>query len=192
MSADGERREYFRIHDRVPVEFRVISREEFIELQDSICYNSTQVVDRLHELYFIEARTDTQDENDHVLSYMQMINRKLDMIIEILGKTPVSGNYTRIHTDVTISGSGIQFTCSPSLSEGEFVELKLIIPVFPYPKITSLSQVVRTEKDNDDPGTRQKTAFKFVVINPKDQDILINYIFLKEREYLRQKKETAS
>jgi c-di-GMP-binding flagellar brake protein YcgR len=30
---------------------------------------------------------------------------------------------------------------------------------------------------------------KFLVINEKDRDLLINYIFEKEREYLRQKKK---
>ena len=192
MRADDERREYFRIHDRIPVEFRSISREEFIQLQDNIRYSPTQVVDRLHELYFIEACGEAPDENDHIYSYMKMINRKLDMIIEMLGKPQDSGNYISIHSDVIISGSGIQFTCMPPLSQGEFVELKVIIPVFPYPKITCLSQVVRTEKETGDSASGQKTAFKFVVINEKDQDILINYIFLKEREYLRQKKDTAS
>lgn len=192
MSADDDRREFFRIHDRIPVEFRTITREEFIQLQDGIRYNSTQVVDRLHELYFMEARGKPQDEEDHLYSYMQMINRKLDMIIGMLGKSQVSENYVAVHTDVSISGSGIQFACSPPLSEGEFAELKIIIPVFPYPKITCLCQVVRTERETGDAAPGQKTAFKFIVINEKDQDILINYIFLKERQYLRQKKETAS
>ncbi len=192
MSADDERREFFRIRDRIPVEFRSISREEFIRLQDIIRYNPTQVVDRLHELYFIEARGESPDEHDHLYNYMQMINRKLDMIIEILGKSRGSENYISIHTDVTISGSGIQFICNPPLSQGEFVELKIIVPVFPYPKITCLCQTVRTEREPGDTAAGQMTAFKFVVINEKDQDILVNYIFLKERQYLRQKKETAS
>jgi hypothetical protein len=33
---------------------------------------------------------------------------------------------------------------------------------------------------------------KFLVINEKERDLLVNYIFVKEREYLRQKKETVS
>lgn len=192
MIADDERREFFRIRDRIPVEFRSISREEFIKLQDTIRYNPTQVVDRLHELYFIEARGESPDEHDHLYSYMQMINRKLDMIIEMLGKSQDSEKYISAHTDVTVSGSGIQFICSAALSHGEFVELKIIVPVFPYPKITCLCQVVRIEKETGGAATGQKTAFRFVVINEKDQDILVNYIFLKERQYLRQIKETAS
>lgn len=191
MIADDERREFFRIRDRIPVEFRSISREEFIKLQDTIRYNSTQVVDRLHELYFMEARGEAPDGQDQFYSYMHLINRKLDMIIEMLGRSRVPESYVSIQTEVSISGSGIQFACAPALSEGEFVELKIIVPVFPYPKITCLCQVVRTEKETDGAVSGQRTAFKFMVLNEKDQDILINYIFLKERQLLREKKETA-
>lgn len=192
MSRDDERREYFRIRDNLPVEFRPISREEFLTLQDKIRYNSTQVVDRIHELYFLNAREPGAGENDQLYGYMQVINRKLDMIIEILGRSSSAEHYNVIHTDVNISGAGIQFLCSMPLTEGDFIELKIIIPVFPYPKITCLCQVLRMEQGPDNRAAEKMTAFKFMVINEKDQDILINYIFLKEREYLRQKKETES
>lgn len=191
MSRDDERREYFRIRDRLPVEFRQISREEFLTLQDKIRYNSTQVVDRIHELYFLDVR-DPRSENEQLHGYMQMINRKLDMIIEILGKSGSVERYNTVNTDVNISGAGIQFLCSAPLTEGDFIELKIIIPVFPYPKITCLCQVLRVEQVSEGGRQEKMAAFKFMVINEKDQDILINYIFLKEREYLRQKKETAS
>jgi c-di-GMP-binding flagellar brake protein YcgR len=121
---------------------------------------------------------------------MQIINRKLDTIIEILGKSSAGEGYSTINTDVNISGAGLQFMCEASMTEGDLVELKIIVPVFPYPKITCLCEVVRVER-RDDAGAR-RCALKFMVINEKDQDILINYIFMKERQHLREKKETAS
>ena len=80
-----------------------------------------------------------------------------------------------------------------ALKTGDYTELKIIMPIFPYPKITTLCQVVRAERLH---GGRYRATFriamKFLVINEKDRDLLINYIFVKEREYLRQKKETMS
>jgi len=190
MSGDDERREFFRITDRIPLEFRPISRDEFLRLQDVIRYNPTQVIDRLNELRFLERRGEPAEEMDQMHAYMQMINRKLDMIIEILGSSSSGDSYTTVKTDVNISGAGIQFISEASLGEGDFVELRIIVPVFPYPRITCLCQVVRVER-RDDAGPR-RCALKFMVINEKDRDVLINYIFLKERQYLREKKETAS
>ncbi|MBP7528462.1 MAG: PilZ domain-containing protein [Syntrophorhabdaceae bacterium] len=191
MSGEGERREFFRIQDRIPLEFRRISGEEILKLQDAIRYNSTQVVDRLHELYFLEPDGEPGDETDQLHTCMRMINKKLDTIIEILRKSAASENYTTITTEVNISGAGVQFRCDALLTEGDFVELKLIVPLFPYPKITCLCQAVRVENDHREAGP-QRVALKFMVINEKDRDILINYIFVKERQYLRQKKETTS
>ncbi|MHB8110155.1 MAG: PilZ domain-containing protein [Syntrophorhabdaceae bacterium] len=191
MSADDERREFFRIRDRIPLEFRTITREEFITLQDRIRCNSTQIIDRTNELYFIETHDQASTQSDQLYGYMQMINKKLDMIIEFLGQSAGKETMTATHTEVNISGSGIQFLCDVPLRQGEFVQLKIIIPVFPYPKITSLCQVLRIETEEE--GAKAKwVALKFMVINEKDRDVLINYVFLKERQYLRQKKETSS
>jgi len=190
MSGEPERREFFRITDRIPLEFRPISRDEFERLEGIIRYKSTQVVDRLHEIYFLEGRKEPGEETDPMYAYMQMINRKLDLILEILGRPAADDVYSTITTDVNISGAGVQFECEAPLAEEDFVELKIIVPVFPYPKITCLCQVVRAEY-RQDAGPR-KCALKFMVMNEIDRDVLINYIFLKERQYLRQKKDTAS
>ena len=99
--------------------------------------------------------------------------------------------YRSLQTDVNISGAGLQFECDSPLSQGVYVELKVVIPVFPYPKITALCEVVRAQGLQSDAMGRFRIALKFLVINEKDRDILINYIFVREREHLRQKKETA-
>jgi c-di-GMP-binding flagellar brake protein YcgR len=91
-----------------------------------------------------------------------------------------------------MSGAGIQFESDVSLGEGDLTELKIIVPLFPYPKITALCEVVRTERLGGDTPNNFTIALKFLVINENDRDLLINYIFVKEREYLRQKKEMAS
>ncbi len=190
MSGEDERREFFRITDRIPLEFRPISRDEFARLEDIIRYNSTQVVDRLHELYFLEDQGELKEATDQIHEYMRMINRKLDLIIEMLGKSSAGDSYVTVNTDVNISGAGVQFACETLLKEGDFVELRIIVPVFPYPRITCLCQVVRAD-ERGGAGPR-RCALKFMVINEKDRDVLVNYVFLKERQYLRQKKETAS
>ncbi|HNT43669.1 MAG TPA: PilZ domain-containing protein [Syntrophorhabdaceae bacterium] len=190
MSGESERREFFRITDRIPLEFRPISRDEFERLEGIIRYKSTQVVDRLNEVHFLECRGEPGEETDQMHAYMETINRKLDLILEILGGSSADSGYTAVKTDVNISGAGVQFVCEARLKEGDLVELKIIIPVFPYPRITCLCEVVRADR-SDDAGSL-RCALKFMVINENDQDVLVNYIFLKERQYLRQKKETTS
>lgn len=191
MKTDDDRREFFRIRDRIPLEFRIITREQFIALEDTIRYRSTQAIDHLHEIDFLEGCAD-REEGDRMMGYMHMINKKLDTIIELLGVPAGNENKVSAHTEVTLSGSGIQFASNVPFERGQLVELKIIVPVYPYPKMTCLCEVVRTEKGAGTGAPATHVSLKFSVINEKDQDILINYIFLKERQYLRQQKETAS
>ena len=46
---------------------------------------------------------------------------------------------------IILSGAGVQFESHIALKKGDYTELKIIVPIFPYPKITILCQVVRSE-----------------------------------------------
>jgi hypothetical protein len=48
---------------------------------------------------------------------------------------------------------------------------------------------VRTENTLGSAAGISRIAMKFLVINEKERDLLINYVFVKEREFLRQKKK---
>ncbi|OPY77159.1 MAG: hypothetical protein A4E64_01221 [Syntrophorhabdus sp. PtaU1.Bin058] len=191
MTTNIERREYFRIRDRLPVEFRKISADEFSKLQDVIRYNATQVTDKINEVYFLRERM-MQTENDQTSVIMSIINKKLDMIIDLLYQSKKSDTHYNRLIDVIISGSGIQFESDVLIHENDYVELKVVLPVFPYPTITALCQTIRSDVLEKNGFYSYDVAMRFLVINEKDRDLLINYVFLKERERVRLLKETAS
>jgi len=186
-----ERREYFRIRDRLPVEFRTISADEFSKLQDFIKYNATQVTDKINEIYFLKERM-IQTESDQTGIFMSIINKKLDMIIDLLYQSKKSDTHHSRLIDVIISGSGIQFESDVLIRENDYIELKVVLPVFPYPAITALCQAIRSDALEKNGLCSYDVATRFLVINEKDRDLLINYVFLKERERVRLLKETAS
>lgn len=186
-----ERREYFRIRDRLPLEFRKINADEFSRLQNFIKYNATQVTDKINEVYFLRERM-IQTESDPTSIFMSIINKKLDMIIDILYQSKKSDTHHNRLIDVIISGSGIQFETDVMISENDYIELKVVLPVFPYPTITALCQVIRSDALEKNGLYSYDVAMRFLVINERDRDLLINYVFLKERERVRLLKETAS
>jgi hypothetical protein len=189
MTQEHERRSFFRIHDRLIVEFRQITPEDFAKLKKVIQYNSTQIIDKITETHFL-ADKELKGESEEIFANMRMMNKKLDTIIELLSKSLYGEIYTSVQTEINLSGAGVQFESHIVLKEGDYTELKIIVPIFPYPKITALCQVVRTESvQGSSTADNFRIAMKFLVINEKDRDLLINYIFEKEREYLRQKKK---
>jgi hypothetical protein len=189
MTQGHERRSFFRIHDRLIVEFRQITPEDFTKLKNVIQYNSTQIIDKIMETHLLADR-ELKGENEEIFAYSRMMNKKLDMIIELLSKSLYGEIYQSVQTEINLSGAGVQFESHIVLKEGDYTELKIVVPIFPYPKITALCQVVRTESvQGSSTANNFRIAMEFLVINEKDRDLLINYIFEKEREYLRQKKK---
>jgi hypothetical protein len=189
MEENG-RREFFRIKDRLTVEFRAIDHEEYKRLESIIKYSSTQVVDDTDEVVLPDRKNLTAEEDrDPVCTILRMLDRKLDVILDLLSGPNGDEAYTRRCVDLEISGSGLKFLSDVPLKEGAYVEFKVILPVSPHPKVTALCQVVRAENHRVGQNPLWGIAMKFLTINEEDRDLLINYIFRKEREQIRQKKE---
>jgi hypothetical protein len=190
----AERREFFRIQDHLPLEFRAITRTEFLQLEDRVKYSSSIVFDTMHEIYFLREKiVGNETKKDKLYAYMQLIDKKLDTVIELLTKSKSDESYTIRYVPVDIGGAGIRFTSDLRLNFGDYVDMKIILPIFPYPKVTALCEVLRSKEASvQDEGRDPPSwdiALKFLTISEKDRDCLINYIFLKEREVLRSRKE---
>ncbi len=184
MTVAGERREFFRVRDRLEIEFRVVDNEEFLKLERVVKYNPTQV--------FVQAPKDRiakseqfGSDGEPLLSYLAMLDRKLSIITDLLAKPRVDELYTKRYLDIEISGSGLSFVSDVSLPENGYTEFRLVLPVFPYPKIPVLCRVVRSAKREENSHPEWDTACKFLTINDSDRDLLIQYIFGRERERIR-------
>jgi hypothetical protein len=195
MSEDDtdDRREYFRIKDRLAIEVRAISDEEFLQLENTIRYNPTQVIDKAYDMHFLkESISNDEKEKSQILSYLVMIDKKLDMLVDFLYKPKKDELFHTSYTEVEVSGNGIKFITDLVINGGDYIEIKVVIPRFPYPKITALSQVLRGEECLVKETMYCEVIARFIVINEEDRDLLINYIFVKDRERLRLKKELFS
>ena len=74
---DDDRREYFRIKDRLAIEIRAISDDDFLQLENTIRYNPTQVIDKAYDMHFLkESISSDEKEKNHILSYLVMIDKK--------------------------------------------------------------------------------------------------------------------
>jgi hypothetical protein len=195
MPDDGvdDRRDYFRIKDRLAIEIRAISDDEFLQLENTIRYNPTQVIDKAYDMHFLkESISSDEKEKNQVLSYLAMIDKKLDMLIDFLYKPKKDELFHTSYMEVEVSGNGIKFLTDLEIHGGDYAEIRVVIPRFPYPKITALAQVLKSEECPVNEMNYCEVIARFVVINEEDRDLLINYIFVKDRERLRLKKELFS
>lgn len=187
---DENQREYFRIEDRLSIEIRYVSPEEFEELEKIIRYNPSHKLVRPRETEFLgEFIAQAKGEERELFAYLKVLDKKLDTIMERLDAQKNEKVYKSLHTMVNISGAGIRFLSNGPLTVGERVELRIALPISPLSKVSVLSEVVRTDQVAADGEAGWQIALKFLVINEYDRDVLINYIFARERELMRSQKD---
>jgi hypothetical protein len=179
-----ERREFFRITDRLLVEYREIGYEQSLILERNLHHAdfSPFLPDILHQLAPNLAPGSAQISPD-LYSYLEMLDRKLNTIIDLL--TRKDDLFQSKYVEVTISGAGMKYRSDTKMNEGAYLELRIVLPFIPNPRIAAIGKVVRCKPCRDGDGDSWETAISFVAINEKDRDVLISYIFSKEREYLR-------
>jgi hypothetical protein len=188
--SEANQREYFRIEDRLTIDFRYVSPEEFRKLEDIIRYNPSHKSGRSRETEFYgEFIVQGKGEDRELFEYLKVLDKKLDAIMGLLEAKKSEDAYRSLYTRVNISGAGIRFLSDGPLTAGERVELRITLPITPFSKVSTLCEVVRAEEVTADEEARWQVALKFLVINEYDRDVLINYIFTREREKMRSEKD---
>jgi PilZ domain len=185
MTDAGERREFFRVRDRLEIEFRVVDHTEFLRLEHIVKYNPTQVFMQPHNDKNKQSKPSYGPDGETLASFLAMLDRKLSVITDLLTKSCADDLYTRRYVDIEISGSGLSFVSDVPLPEDGYAEFRLMLPVFPYPKIPVLCRVVRSVKREDNSDVDWEIACKFLAINDSDRDLLVQYVFGREREQIR-------
>ena len=175
----AERRNFVRVSATLPLEIRVISREEADRLRDcySVPWEGLTPLD-------VKARLQHSELPQPLVDVLLELNRKLDLILDIVSSgeecRKVAGGEWR---EVEISGTGMGFFWTKSLPPGTMLDIKLLLPTVPFRPIKALGEVVRTEE------RRGKTwlGVKFTLLREEDREEIVRFCFFKQKEFLRQR-----
>ncbi len=88
MTGGGERREFFRIRDRLEIEFRAVDQTEFLRLERIVKYNPTQVFTQPQNSRPKKKSGDGSD-GEALISYLGKLDRKLSVILDLMTKSKV-------------------------------------------------------------------------------------------------------
>jgi hypothetical protein len=191
----SEKREFFRVRDRLEIEFREIRKEEFLKLEHEIKYRPSHQYHPDSRMNLTEDLWNREDNKDLLIPYLRLIDRKLSTIMDLLAPTSCDLQNDKVfpstawYGEVDISGAGLSFVQETPIDEGALLFVRLMLPIFPYPAIRTLCEAVRKREVSTEGAKGWKTALKFQVINDLDRDLLISYIFDKEREQIRLHKD---
>ncbi len=122
-------------------------------------------------------------DNEALATWLSILNSKLDTIMRILTLKD-TGFLSLPIAHVTISGSGVSFNFTERRELGDIMEMKMLMPsvsghaILVYGKVTGIE-----EKE-----TGFRVATEFVAMDENMRDLIIDFVFRREREILREKR----
>lgn len=180
-----ERREYYRIHDRIALQ---------ITTDDTDFVNESALFDLLNELYLLEH--DAQpllraigEQQRTLLSYLKITNKRIDLLAQAFAQNLIK-DFSHPQ-DVTLSEGGMSFYSQTHLEIGTRVYLKMLLPPNAF-ALQLTGTIVRNKVKND---CRVKTAISFIELTEYQRQILARHIIQKqaqERRQALQNKETPN
>ncbi|MBI5143012.1 MAG: PilZ domain-containing protein [Nitrospirae bacterium] len=176
--AGADRREFVRIDDTMPVEVAVIPRERGAEVRSRITV--MPVVER-PEFQAVETGEAA------ILKYLMAVNAKLDLLINAM-ITEKGGVGKARNRRVNVSACGMRFAMDTKPVIGDIVELKMILPGVPPMAVDAFGEVVWIE-GAPQPDGRYLVAARFVAMDDDVRDEIVGYIFNRQREHIRNRRE---
>jgi hypothetical protein len=183
-----EKRGYFRLKEDLSIEFREIDQSDFDNVKERMAFESGKLL--LEEkLWKSEGRESSQKEREYglLISYIQIIEKKLDKILERMEEKNGGPSFSKSLRTIDISGSGVRFL-SQKRPGRPYLELVISIPRIHPRKIRTIAEIVRVGEKKTGEHTSWEIAAKYLEIAEEDRDVLISYIIDREREAIKKSK----
>ncbi|MDR2200059.1 MAG: PilZ domain-containing protein [Deltaproteobacteria bacterium] len=182
MSSNEERRKGLRAMMPTQMLFNVLdSPADYIRGQNS-------TVKRLAAL---DAEpTPNPKTESHIL--LSRIDRKLSLILSILAESSTRKTYMNQAMVQDISEFGLSFGHYSDFAIGSYLEIGLVLPYSEARMMDIAGRVVRNlGQDENTSFERYMYGFEFTDILGSDQNEIVQWIFTKQREEIRRRRENV-
>jgi len=174
------RRKFYRGKITVPARWQPLTEEDSRLVFDGKGSELFKQADLLNPLDEILERAEPGTSEKQILRCLQLLNNKLDFIIEQIflkeRETPSSRGDV-----IEISGSGLKFTSEELIQKGTLLMMNLILPgTFEF-QLELISEVLRSE----DVGGGFVIAAKILEIREETRDEIIKVVLQKQRKEIR-------
>ena len=174
------RRKYFRGKVRVPARWQPLTEEDSRLISDGKGCELFRQADFQDPITEILERAEPGTSDKQILRCLQLLNNKLDFIIEQIFLKEMETPPSRGDV-IEISGSGLKFTSQETLSRGTLLMMNLILPgTFEY-QLELISEVLRSEHA----GESFIIAAKILEIREETRDEIIKVVLQKQRKEIR-------
>jgi len=182
-----DRRSHIRIKDQILLEYREISKEEFINTLNEYKKGTKVPWNQCNHPYFSQslhgALKKLKEKDENLGKVLELIDQKLDLIINLLDASKKEKVSAKLYK-VDISAMGLGFLSKEPIKVGQYLDLTIgLLPAKIF--INCFGKVIRCSEHEGG----YKVAVKFVWISEADQDKLIEHIFQRQVLQLRLRRE---
>ncbi len=193
INEDDDRRNFYRLEDRVYVEYRHLSKSE---VKAMLTENNRYVpkdddFDLALEIYNQQLRATSigmRSEIPEAVQYLETLNRKVDLLVGMLAferfRSAANGIDNVATSTYDISEGGISFNAPEPLAKGSYLLLKMVIMGAKL-GIETIGKVVRSRVEKLDKNEMHRVGVEFPYILEMERRSLTKYIFDRQREQIR-------
>ena len=179
-------REHVRVDDVLKIDYRKISQQDYNE-----CKTKPEII---FEKTFGKVFEAPKIENINLELLYKLIyhaNLKIDRILNILESKDTERPESMSSESVDISGSGMKFIANQGFSVGDIIMLRVFLPlVSSQTWINILGEVVSATKSGIE--NRYDVTVNFKELSEIDREIIIGYVFKRQRELLRRNSDVKN
>lgn len=167
-------REFSRVDAHVPFEASMVPSEKQQNMRSRVSGQIDPV-----------EYSNMADHEDKVLNdWLRMLDAKLNAVINMLSFQR-DGFSALPFVNINISGAGIRYTSEQWYNKGDILEMKIMLPLMPPVALYLYGIVVNAEKLTNS----YNIGVKFTNIDEDIQDLIVQFVFKKQRELLREKRK---
>lgn len=188
----NDRRQYFRINDKVSLKYRVVQGIDIETEVKRTEHEKNNLAELKNAFNCIEAKIMTkmdrvEEVSPLVAEILGLFDKKLSLIESMIMHNDDKDNSITETQDVNLSASGMSFESNTPINDG--VKLKMELVLFPeYQFIPLYARVVDCRKKMDDNLYRFNIAVDFVGISESDQEIIMQHILSRQAKLLKKER----
>jgi hypothetical protein len=168
------KREFSRVAALLPFSSRLIPAEE----------RDVSRAKLFGEAIYSELSTLPEIGDAHLSVWLKTINAKLDAVMRMIAI--YQGGFESLPLkSVTISANGMDFLSDMDIPTGGIVEVKVILFSLPPVAVQLYGEVLASSKSHG----QYRIALKFLAMDDHIRNEIVRFVFEKEREILRAKRE---
>ncbi len=178
--SENNNRDHFRVEMTVPVRWKILNEDEIQILKKGMgdALFKQRGIPSPIDAFLDEVIHGSKDER--ILLALQLLNNKLDYIIENLLSRPAVQEYSQDYI-TEISASGLKFSSDEKLEEGMHLKMELILPGIVQYNMELVAEIIRITENNE----KYINAARIVHIRDDARDSIIKLVFQKQRMDIR-------